>query len=125
MSLLLMMFAAPGVRAENNTSASGEVSGRQEGSVCFASYAPATPPHYDRDAVLIINEGPPAPVLGEFPRVLADHLDLEKKHRIKLVRGRDVLKRWTFRFKPNMLMMTLRRSKGYWHLEPSLSGKCK
>src|SRR6266700_2131455 len=102
--------------AEMKTLSQSSATDRPEGSLCFESYAPATPPGQDRHKVLVIDKAIRVPVLGKFPRTLADHLDLQKKHQIQLVEEGKVLDTWTFRFKPNTTMMNFWRSKGYWHV---------
>ena len=98
----------------------------QGGSVCFVIYAPKQLiEKLDRQAVITIDGVHQSPLLGKSPRIIANDLDLRKKHVVKVKLGDQVWFSDTFRFKPNSTLMNLWRGGGNWHLEPALSDRCE
>jgi hypothetical protein len=102
-----------------------DIEAASEGSVCFEAYAPAhVLTEEDRKAVIVVDGGETAPLLGAMPRLIAENLSLDKWHEITVKQGDDVWFTKRFRFPRQTPRMSLRRGKGLWHLEPSSKDAC-
>jgi len=95
------------------------------GSICTGIYIPVVMQEHELSRVYFTVDDSNKFYFGEPGKIALKDLDLHKTYAVRVFYDDKQIQKWNLRFdRMRANMVTIWRSAGYWHMDPTPSGKC-
>ncbi len=122
---VLFLMACAAILPSNGL-AEDQSKNKDEGSVCLGVYAPKSIQNDELKRVyLTVGESGKIFFDQQAGAIVLSNLDLHKTYVVRIFYDSRQVDSWKLRFdRLGVNLVTIWRSAGYWHMDPSPSGKC-